>query len=151
MYIRMPQLVKCKAFKSNKENIKQSNGMELTFILEIKLPKEHCFAMFLWFNTLGECIFKPSKDGKKNTYATSYELKSKIFTLNNKNTKQISIELTFTLETRIQNQPFSQKIPIFQLVKSPFLTPVRMRKKDTYATTSEMKSKKISFNNGDIK
>ena len=47
MYIRMPQLVKCKAFKSNKENIKQSNGMELTFILEIKLPKEHCFAMFL--------------------------------------------------------------------------------------------------------
>ena len=38
------------------------------------------------------------------------ELKSKTFNLNNKNIKQeVSIELTFTLEIKIENQHFSEE------------------------------------------
>ena len=53
--------------------------------------------------------------GWKNTYlSTTQELKSKTFNLNNKNLKQeIGIELTFTLETGIQNQHFSQEMHQF--------------------------------------
>ena len=43
-------------------------------------------------------------------YATTYELKSKTFTLCNENiTPEIGIELTFTLEFKIQNEHFSEE------------------------------------------
>ena len=52
--------------------------------------------------------------GWKNTYAMIQEPKSKTFTLSNKIIKQATgIELTFTLETRIQNQHFSKEIHQF--------------------------------------
>ena len=68
---------------------------------------------------LEESIFKPSRMTKK--YACrKLKLKSKMFTLNNKNIKQESVmELTFTLETRIQNQPFSQKYTNFSASEEP--------------------------------
>ena len=66
------------------------------------------------FSTNEGSIFKQCYDGKINTYATSQELKSKTFTLNNNNIKQEDdVELTFTVETRIQNQHFSQVIQQF--------------------------------------
>ena len=45
-HIRMPQLKnrKAKDLRYINENIKQSNGIQLTFILEISLQKEHCLA-----------------------------------------------------------------------------------------------------------
>ena len=57
-------------------------------------------------------------------YTTSQELKNKTFTLNNKSTKQENgTELTFTLETRIQNQRFSQEITNFSASKEPIFNP----------------------------
>ena len=45
-HIRMPQLEnrKAKDLRYINENIKQSNGIQLTFILEISLQKEYCLA-----------------------------------------------------------------------------------------------------------
>ena len=66
------------------------------------------------FQLLKRPFFNSCSDGKIRTYATTQELKSKTFNLNNKNIKQeIGIELAFTLETRIENQHFSQEIQQF--------------------------------------
>ena len=47
-------------------------------------------------------------------YATTKELGSKTFTLNNKNIeKEVDIELTFTLEIKVQNQHFSEEYQQF--------------------------------------
>ena len=86
------------------EKIKQESDIEQSFIWEIKLQKEPFLSNITDFSTIEGSIFKLCQDCKIHTYATSEELNGKTFTLNNKNIKQeIGIELTFTLETRIQN------------------------------------------------
>ena len=61
-----------------------------------------------------------------HTYAMTEELKSKTFTLNNKNPEQEGgIELTFTMEFKIQNLHFSENFS-FRLVKRPFSANIRI-------------------------
>ena len=57
-HIRMPRLKNWKAKNLHNENIKQSNGMQLTFILEIKLQKEHCSAKYHQFNNSWRVSFE---------------------------------------------------------------------------------------------
>ena len=53
--------------------------MQVTFILEIKLQKEHFFRK-IWFPLNKHApIFSPSEDRNMSTYSTTWEMEKKTF------------------------------------------------------------------------
>ena len=79
-----------------------------------KLQKEHFFAKYDCFLATYASILNPCSDGNVRTYASTKELKQKVFTINSQHIKQeIDLRVTFMLIINVENYIFSKNTTIF--------------------------------------
>ena len=97
--------MKKKVFTGNSQNIKQEIGIQVAFITEKKLQKEHFLAKKHCH--LGDlCVHF----GNVPTHATTKELKKMAFKINSQNIKQnIGIQVIFISEIKPQLERFLAK------------------------------------------
>ena len=100
---------KKKACATNKQNKTQGIGIQVTFILEIKLHK-YLFNQNITISSASEAsILNWCQDGYVNKYATTNELKIKELKVSSWNIKPaIGIQDTFILEINLQKYIFSK-------------------------------------------
>ena len=78
--------------------------MKLTFILEIKLLKEHFLEKHNQFSASDASISNLYQDGNVHKYASNEEPKKKVLTLNSQNKNQeIVTQVTFILEINLKS------------------------------------------------
>ena len=86
----------------------------MTFILEIKLQNYIFYQNTTVFIANYASILIPCQDRAVHAYVTTEELKRKEFTLKSENMKEaIGIQVTFTLEIKLQKNIFQQKTDPF--------------------------------------
>ena len=98
--------LKKKAFTVNKENIKQKIAMQVTFILEKKLPKQIFYQNLFIFLATYASNLNPFWDRNVHPY---------VFTLKGRNMKEATgMQMTFMLEIKTQKYNFSKFSAILQ-------------------------------------
>ena len=107
----------------NSQNINLAICIQVTFISENKLQEKILFRKRRVFSEIHASILNPFQDGNVHAYATTQELKKKLFSLKNENAREeIRLEMTFHLEIQLLKPPFQQIIIIFSGIDSSILT-----------------------------
>ena len=98
-----------KAFTVNRENIKQTIAVQVTFILKKKLSNYIFYQNLAIFSATYVSNLNPCYDGNVHPYATTQKLKKKGSALKGRNIKEATgIQVTFMLEIEIQKYIFSK-------------------------------------------
>ena len=112
------------AFRINSRHTKQTIGIQVTFITEQNLKKEHFLAKNTVFYVTYVSILNPCYDGNGHTYATTKEMKTMEFRINNENTKQASgIQVTFMTKQNLPKECFLAKKHCFLVTYTSILNP----------------------------
>ena len=126
MFICSPRLKKWKKeFTINSNNIKEGIGIQVTFLLEIKLQKEHSK---VWqFIQLLTCLFSTLFRMRMWIHMPRLKKKKKVCTINSYNKNQeIGTQVTIILEIKHQMYIFIKKCPFFKPYMRLFWIHVRM-------------------------
>ena len=98
------QELKKKAFNAKRENIKQTTGIQVTFIFIIKLQKYFFQQNMTIFSSANMFFLNPCQDGNAHSYAHQ-NWKKKAFTINNQNKNlESGISVSFIIGKRFQNK-----------------------------------------------
>ena len=102
---------KLKNEKVKTQNIKHVIGIKVTFLLEIKLQKYFCLAKYDHFSVVIFPFWTSIRKGMCMQMPGLKQLEKNAFKINSQNINQeICLQVTFTLEMKLQKYIFFRKI-----------------------------------------